>query len=149
MYVTKGKVRVMAAENSQRCAWPPCGRPVERPATGRPGRYCGSNCRQSAYRERVRQAEAERDRAAQLARAKAEAARLWRPLEAAGFHDLPELAAAVVAYASDPADTRAGLADVLYRLRAAVGQLEGLAVGYRTAIDTAARLTPEAAAPGA
>jgi hypothetical protein len=111
----------MAAEDSQRCAWPPCGRLVERPATGRPGRYCGSNCRQSGYRERVRQAGAERDRAAQLARAEAEAA--------------------VVAYASGPADTRAGLADVLYRLRAAAGQLEELAVGYRDAIDTAARLT--------
>jgi hypothetical protein len=132
----------MAAEDSQRCAWRPCGRPVERPATGRPGRYCGSNCRQSAYRERVRQADAERDRAARLAAAKAEAARLWRPLEAAGFADLPEVAAAVVAYASDPADTRAGLADVLYRLRAATARLEELALGYRDAIDTAARLAP-------
>jgi hypothetical protein len=47
----------------------------------------------------------------------------------------------VVAYASGPADTRAGLADVLYRLRAAAGQLEGVAVGYLDAIDTAARLT--------
>jgi len=111
----------MAAEDSQRCAWPPCGRLVERQATGRLGRYCGSNCRQSAYRERVRQAGAERDRAAQLARAEAEAA--------------------VVAYASGPADTGAGLADVLYRLRAAAGQLEGLAVGYRDAIDAAARET--------
>lgn len=64
----------MAAEDLQRCAWLPCGRLVERPATGRPGRYCGSNCRQSDYRERVRQAGAERDRAAQLARAEAEAA---------------------------------------------------------------------------
>ena len=52
-----------------------------------------------------------------------------------------EAEAAVVAYASGPADTRAGLADVLYRLRAAAGQLEGLAAGYRDAIDTAARLT--------
>jgi hypothetical protein len=110
----------MAAEDSQRCAWPPCGRLAERQATGRLGRYCGSNCRQSDYRERVRQADAERDRAAQLARAEAEAA--------------------VVAYASGPADTGAGLADVLYRLRAAAGQLEGLAVGYRDAIDTAARV---------
>jgi hypothetical protein len=47
----------------------------------------------------------------------------------------------VVAYASGPAGTRAGLADVLYRLRAVAGQLEGVAVGYRDAIDTAARLT--------
>jgi hypothetical protein len=30
---------------------------------------------------------------------------------------------------------------VLYRLRTVAGQLEGLAVGYRDAIDTAARLT--------
>jgi hypothetical protein len=46
----------------------------------------------------------------------------------------------VVAHASGPAGTRAGVADVLYRLRAAAGQLEGLAVGYWDAIDTAARL---------
>src|ERR1039457_6662946 len=107
------------ADVSQRCAAPQCSRPVEARATGRPGRYCSANCRQSAYRERVRQADAERDRAAQLADAKADMARQWRPLEAAGFADLPEIAAAVVAYASDPADTRAGLGDMLYRLRAA------------------------------
>src|ERR1039457_3305639 len=66
------------ADDSQRCAAPQCSRPVEARTTGRPGRYCSANCRQSAYRERVRQADAERARAAQLADAKAEAARLCR-----------------------------------------------------------------------
>ena len=128
------------ADDSQRCAAPQCSRPVEARTTGRPGRYCSANCRQSAYRERVRQADAERARAAQRAEAKAEATRLWRPLEACGFHDLPEISAAVVAYASDPDETRATLAGMLYQLRDVADRLEGLARGYRNATDTAARL---------
>ncbi len=62
------------------------------------------------------------------------------PLETCGFTDLPKIAVAVISYASDPADTRAGLIDVLCRLRTAVGRLETLALGYRDATDTAARL---------
>jgi hypothetical protein len=49
-----------------RCGNPACGRPVERQATGRPARYCSGSCRQAAYRERVRLADAERQRAEQL-----------------------------------------------------------------------------------
>ena len=71
-----------------RCAGPGCARPLNRPATGRPAKYCGDNCRQAAHREQVRAAQAERDRAGQLAAAKAATARLWRPLEEAGFHDV-------------------------------------------------------------
>jgi hypothetical protein len=137
----------MTTTEIPRCAGPQCSRPLEARGTGRPGRYCSANCRQAAYRERVRQADAERDRAEQLAEAKAEQSRLWRPLEACGFHELPEIAAAVVAYASDlevhivrPGDTPITLADVLLRLRTAAARLEGLAVGYRDATDTAARL---------
>ena len=56
-----------------------------------------AGCRQAGYRDRVRQAEAERQRLARLAEAKAEAARLWRPLEACGLTDLPEITVAVIA----------------------------------------------------
>ncbi|MFI5068135.1 MAG: hypothetical protein ACHP9Z_29715 [Streptosporangiales bacterium] len=123
------------------CAAPHCSRPVPRSTTGRPGRYCSPACRQAAYRERARQAAVGQARAAQLADAKATAARLWRPLEQCGFSDLPELAAAVVAYAGDPDETRAGLAKVLTRLQETAERLAGLALGYRDATDTAARLT--------
>jgi hypothetical protein len=46
-----------------RCGNPACGRPIERKATGRPARYCSASCRQSAHRERVRLAGAERQHA--------------------------------------------------------------------------------------
>ena len=46
-----------------RCGNPACGRPIERQATGRPARYCSGSCRQAARRERLRLAEAERQRA--------------------------------------------------------------------------------------
>ena len=46
-----------------RCGNPACGRPIERQATGRPARYCSGSCRQAVHRERVRLAEAERQRA--------------------------------------------------------------------------------------
>jgi hypothetical protein len=46
-----------------RCANPACGRPIERRPTGRPAAYCGPACRQAARRERLRPAEAERQRA--------------------------------------------------------------------------------------
>ena len=39
---------------------------IERQATGRPARYCSGSCRQAARRERVRLAEAERQRAERL-----------------------------------------------------------------------------------
>jgi len=41
---------------------PACGRPIERQATGRPARYCSGSWRQAVHRERVRLAEAERQR---------------------------------------------------------------------------------------
>ena len=46
-----------------RCANPACERPIERRPTGRPAVYCGPACRQAARRERLRLAEAERQRA--------------------------------------------------------------------------------------
>ena len=46
-----------------RCGNPACGRPIERQATGRPARYCSGSCRQAARRERLRLAEAQRQRA--------------------------------------------------------------------------------------
>ena len=46
-----------------RCGNPACGRPIERQATGRPARYCSGSCRQAARRERLRLAEAGRQRA--------------------------------------------------------------------------------------
>lgn len=49
-----------------RCANPACGRPVERQATGRPACYCSGSCRQAAHRERLRLAEAGRQRAERL-----------------------------------------------------------------------------------
>jgi hypothetical protein len=49
-----------------RCGNPACGRPIERQATGRPARYCSGSCRQAVHRERVRLAEAERQRAGRL-----------------------------------------------------------------------------------
>ena len=49
-----------------RCGNPACGRPIERQATGRPARYCSGSCRQAVHRERVRLAEAERQRAERL-----------------------------------------------------------------------------------
>jgi hypothetical protein len=48
------------------CANPACGRPIERRPTGRPAAYCGPACRQAACRERLREAEAERQRAERL-----------------------------------------------------------------------------------
>ena len=49
-----------------RCANPACERPIERRPTGRPAVYCGPACRQAARRERLRLAEAERQRAGRL-----------------------------------------------------------------------------------
>jgi hypothetical protein len=49
-----------------RCGNPACGRPIERQATGRPARYCSGSCRQAVHRERLRLADAERQRAERL-----------------------------------------------------------------------------------
>ena len=49
-----------------RCGNPACGRPIERQATGRPARYCSGSCRQIVHRERVRLADAKRQRAERL-----------------------------------------------------------------------------------
>ena len=49
-----------------RCGNPGCGRPIERQATGRPACYCSGSCRQAVHRERLRLAEAERQRAERL-----------------------------------------------------------------------------------
>lgn len=49
-----------------RCANPACGRPIERRPAGRPAVYCGPACRQAARRERLRLAEAERQRPGRL-----------------------------------------------------------------------------------
>ena len=67
-----------------RCAGPGCARPLNRPATGRPAKYCGDNCRQAAHRDQVRAAQAERERADQLAAAKAATARLCSNLSQVG-----------------------------------------------------------------
>ena len=118
-----------------RCAGPGCARPLNRPATGRPARYCGDNCRQAAHREKVRAAQAEQDRADQLAAAKAAMARLWRPLEKAGFHDVADHAALVVSCATDPARPRRELDQALAGLHHAAANLASLARQYREAAD--------------
>ena len=118
-----------------RCAGPGCGRPLNRPATGRPARYCGGNCRQAAHREKVRAAQAERDRADQLAAAKAATARLWRPLEEAGFHDVADHAALVVSCATDPARPRRELDQAVADLQLGVANLASIARQFREAAD--------------
>ncbi len=124
-----------------RCAGPGCTRPLNRPATGRPAKYCGGNCRQAAHREQVRVAQAERDRADQLAAAKAATARLWRPLEEAGFHDVAERAALVLSCAIDPGRPRRELDQALAGLHHAAANLASLARQYREAADLTRELT--------
>ena len=120
-----------------RCAGPGCARPLNRPATGRPATYCGDNCRQAAHREKVRAAQAEQDRADQLAAAKAAMARLWRPLEKAGFRDVAEHAALVLSCATDPDRPRRELDQALAGLHHAAANLASLARQYREAADLA------------
>jgi len=124
-----------------RCAGPGCTRPLNRPATGRPAKYCGDNCRQAAHRDKVRAEQAERDRAGQLAAAKAATARLWRPLEEAGFHDVADHAALVVSCATDPDRPRRELDQALAGLHHAAANLASLARQYREAADLARELT--------
>jgi len=116
-----------------RCAGPHCGRPIERAATGRPGRYCSASCRQGAYRERERRAEEVRRRAADLADARRAVALIWPRLETASL-DVSEDAGSVLNYAAveDPAD-RGALAYKLAELRAHVDRLERLALDFRRA----------------
>ncbi len=124
-----------------RCAGPGCARPLNRPATGRPAKYCGDNCRQAAHREKVRAAQAERDRADQLAAAKAATARLWRPLEEAGFHDVADHAALVVSCATDPDRPRRELDQAVADLHRVSAVLASLARQYREAADLTRELT--------
>jgi hypothetical protein len=114
---------------------------LNRPATGRPARYCGGNCRQAAHREKVRAAQAEQERAAQLAAAKAATARLWRPLEEAGFHDVADRAALVVSCATDPARPRRELDQAVADLHHAAANLASIARQYREAADLTRKLT--------
>ena len=123
-----------------RCAGPGCARPLNRPATGRPAKYCGGNCRQAAHREQARAAQVERDRADQLAAAKAATARLWRPLEEAGFRDVAEHAALVLSCATDPARPRRELDQAVAGLQHAAANLASLARQYREAASLAREL---------
>lgn len=124
-----------------RCAGPGCARPLNRPATGRPAKFCGDNCRQAAHREKVRAAQAERERAEQLAAAKATTTRLWRPLEEAGFHDVADHAALVMSCAADPDRPRRELDQALADLHHATANLASLARQYRDAADLTRELT--------
>jgi len=124
-----------------RCAGPGCGRPLNRPATGRPAKYCGDNCRQAAHREKVRAAQAERERAERLAAAKAATARLWRPLEEAGFHDVADHAALVMSCAADLDRPRREFDQALADLHHVTANLASLARQYREAADLTRELT--------
>lgn len=123
-----------------RCGAPYCGQPLTPAATGRRPRYCSVNCRQAARRARVRAEEADAARAAQLAEARAAASRLWRPMEAAAFHDVPDIAALVLSCASDPGRPRAELAGAISRLDQAAAALARMARDYRDNSDLARRL---------
>jgi len=124
-----------------RCAGPHCGRPLARAATGRRALYCGQNCRQAARRARIRAAEEAAARAARLAGARATTARLRRPLETAGHHDVGELAGTVVAAAS-PGRPRSELEQAIRDLHQAAAHLASMARDYRAAADLARQLDP-------
>ena len=128
-------------DTAARCAGPGCGRPLARAATGRPARYCGDNCRQAAHRAKARAAEEAAARAARLAEAKATTARLWRPLEEAGFRDVAEHAALVLSSAADPARPRCELDQAVAELHHAAANLASLARQYRDAADLTRELT--------
>ena len=119
-----------------------CGKPLEQRDRGRPRLYCDAKCRKGAQRDRARPAADERRRAAQLADAKADAARAWGPLEEA-TQETADLAAAVLAYATDV--DRASLLAKIGELRAAANDVARLAAGYFDA--TAAARALEADAP--
>jgi hypothetical protein len=123
-----------------RCGAPYCGQPLARAATGRRPRYCSANCRQAARRARVRAEEEAAARAAQLAGARATASRLWRPLEGAAYHDVPDLAALVLSCAADLDRPRAELSDAVSRLDHAAASLARMAREYRDNSELARRL---------
>jgi hypothetical protein len=104
-----------------------CGKPLERLGRGRPRLYCSDTCRKGAQRDRDRPAADERRHAGQLAGAKAEAARAWRPLEEA-TRETAELSAALVAAAAG--NDRGVLDEKIGALRAAVSDAVRLASGY-------------------
>src|ERR1017187_235482 len=110
------------------CEGPGCGRTVQRPATGRPGRYCSGACRQSAHRARVRQREQSARRAAELAGARATA------------DEIRTVAADVVHYARDRQRPAGELAAKLAELRASFTLLERLALGEPGAREHPTRL---------
>ncbi len=130
----------MTDVDAARCAAPYCGQPLTRAATGRRSRYCSANCRQAARRARVRAEEEAAARAAQLAEARAITGRLWRPMEAAAFHDVPDLAALVLSCAADLNRPRADLHDAIGRLDDAAAGLARMAREYRAAAELARRL---------
>jgi hypothetical protein len=86
-------------------------------------------------------AQAERERAERLAAAKATTARLWRPLEEAGFHDVADRAALVMSCAADPDRPRRELDQALADLHHATATLASLARQYRDADDLTRELT--------
>lgn len=128
---------------ARQCASPLCSRPVVRPLTGRPGRYCSPTCRQAAYRARARAAEMAARDAERLAAARAAMSRLWPQLEIASL-GAAETAATVLSYAAveDEAD-RGALEWKLGELRQEVDELERLALGYRRAAEQVAELSAE------
>ncbi len=131
----------MTSTTGPQCAGPLCSRPVERRATGRPGRYCSPACRQRAYRERVARAEGIVRQAAELDAAKAETARLWPQVEVAAL-DVSETADAVLSYAAvEDQEDRGALEWKLRELHAHVARLEDLALGFRRAARRLARFS--------
>lgn len=130
----------MPDDDVKRCAAPGCFRPLPRAATGRPRRWCGPTCKKAAQRSRQYAARAEAERAAQLEEARAEAARLWRPLEDAS-RDTGDLAGQVFAAAADDQRPPGELDTAIRDLERTVADLARLARGYRAASVTTARLT--------
>jgi hypothetical protein len=122
-----------------------CGKPLGQRARGRRRLYCGDACRKGAQRDRGRPVGGDRRRAVQIATARAEAARAWRPLEAAA-RDTADLSAALVAAAAG--NDRAALDKAIGELRAAVSDAARLAAGYFNA-TAAARSLEDSTALGA
>jgi hypothetical protein len=120
-----------------RCAGPGCGRPLAWAATGPPG-TAGTT---AARPPTARAAEEAAARAARLAEAKTATARLWRPLEEAGFRDVAEHAALVLSCAADPGRPRRELDQALAGLHQAAANLASIARQYRDAADLTRELT--------
>jgi hypothetical protein len=135
--VTKGTS--MTSGPAPTCKGPACTRTLASQPTGRPPRYCSHACRQAAYRERLRIAEQARERAAQLAAARATMTRLAPQLgqRAAQGNDL--MAAVARAATSGTPDA---LAHALGQLQAATSQLARLGQDYQHARHQAAASQP-------